>query len=196
MSNCCDIESTKHQKRRVLIIVLVINTLMFITQVSAALIAHSTALLADSLDMLGDALTYGISLYAVEQGGEWIAKASKFKAYIILTLSVIVIFEAAVKLFYFEVFPSVSMMAIFSLLGLVANGICLYLLTQHRHHDVNMRSTWICARNDIIGNTAVLLTAGFVAFSNSHWPDIIVGLCFAVLLIYSAIQILREANSV
>ncbi len=195
MSNCCDIESAALQKKQVLKAVLIINAAMFIAQISAALFAHSTSLLADSLDMLGDAITYGISLYAVKRGGDWVIKASRFKAYIIFILSIIVILEAASKIFLLEVFPKPMIMILFSLLGLIANGVCFYLLSQHRNKDINMRSTWICARNDIVGNIMVLLTAGLILFTHSRWPDIVVGLGFAALLIYSAFGILSDAKS-
>ena len=101
--------------------------------------------------------------------------------------------EAGIKVFYTDVIPHSGIMAVFSILGLLANGVCLYLLTHQRNADINMSSTWICARNDIIGNVSVLFTAGLVFMFHSRWPDIVVGLGLALVILISAKGVLRSA---
>ncbi len=194
MAGCCDVDPKLAQKKQILIIVLVINAVMFFAQFISAMLAHSTSLLADSLDMLGDAITYGLSLYAVAQGGRWLARASLFKGIIIAIFGIAVLVEALYKISFTEVMPHANLMVVFGTIGLIANGVCFYLLSRHRHQDINMRSTWICARNDIIGNFMVLITAGLVVLWHSRWPDIIVGVIFSLILIYFAIKVINESR--
>ncbi len=195
MSNCCNPIEQIYKKKKVLIIVLIINTIMFFIQFMAGLSAHSTALLADSLDMLGDALAYLISLYAVGKKPIWLVRAALIKAGIIAFFGIGILFEATIKIFYLseEIFPQSFIMGIFSLLGLFANGVCFYLLTHHRQQDINMRSAWICARNDILVNSSVFITAVFIMLFKNRWPDIIVGMLLANILIFSAIKIIYES---
>jgi len=193
MANCCNIEASRSQKKRILIAVLVINAIMFFAQLGASIAAHSSSLLADSFDMLGDALTYSLSLYAVSRGGRWLAKAALFKGGIILVFAAAVLLQAIYKMFTYELTPLSGIMFIFSLLGLGANLLCLYLLTSQKDADINMRSTWICSRNDIVGNVAVLVTAALVFVTHSRWPDIIVAFGFVFILLRSGVQIIRDA---
>ena len=192
MTACCKISEQKRHRKHILIAVLVINTIMFVAQFGAAMIAHSSSLMADSLDMLGDALTYSISLYAMYRGGNWINKAALFKAGIIAVFGIAILIQAGYKIFIVDLHPRAEVMTMFSLLGLIANLICFYLLTAERDTDVNMRSTWICARNDIVGNCAILLTAGLVYVLHSRWPDIIVGIGFSLFLLWSSTSIWRN----
>ena len=90
--------------------------------------------------------------------------------------------------------PQAGTMAVIGLLALAANSVCLVLLTRHRADDVNMRSAWVCSRNDLAANGGVLLAAALVAFSGSHWPDVIVGSAIAGLFVYSAIGVLRDSR--
>lgn len=193
MDSCYMQDCNQQQKRNILIVVLIINTIMFLVQFCAAWFAHSTSLLADSLDMLGDALTYILSLYAASRGQQWLARAAMFKGIIIIIFAGVVLFEAIYKIYFFITIPHVGIMSLFSVLGLIANFICFYLLTKQRHQDVNMHSTWICARNDMMVNLSVLLTAGFVTLTHSRWPDIVVGLIIGGLLLLSALKIIRIA---
>lgn len=193
MGDCSKLDEEVFQKKRVLIWVLIINTIVFFVQFSAAIIAHSSSLLADSFDMLGDAVTYGVSLYAATRGDRWLAKAALFKGCIIAIFSLLIYMEVIYKLLYLEVLPKTDLMTIFSIVGLLSNGICLYLLTDFRRKDINMYSTWVCARNDIIGNISVLITAGLTILTLSRWPDIIVGTAFACVMLYSSIKILRAS---
>ncbi len=175
-------------------LVLGVNAAMFVAELGAALVAHSTALLADSVDMLGDALVYGFSLYAVGRGGGWQARAALLKGTIMGVFGLGVLAEVAVKLAR-GVVPAAEVMSAVGLLALAANAAVLVLLRRHRTEDVNMRSAWLCSRNDVVANAAVLLAAAGVAASGSAWPDIAVGLGIAALLGASAVQVVREART-
>ena len=199
MSGCCSddcsLEQLQKQQRGTLQAVLGINALMFFVIVGAALYGHSTALLADSLDNLGDALTYGLSLYAVTKGPVIKAKVALFKGGLIFLAALVVAAQILYKLFVPSV-PLFATMGIFSLVGLMANALCLYLLWRHRHEDVNMSSVWECSRNDITSNLSVLVAAGAVAISGSGWPDLLVALGLLTILLRSAYRVIMSARAV
>ena len=196
MSGCCDnncsIDALRERQRGTLHIVLGINAVMFLVIAMAAVYGRSTALLADSLDNLGDALTYGLSLYAVSRGTAVKARVALFKGGLIFLAACVVAAQIIYKLFVPSV-PVFEVMGAFSLLALVANSLCLYLLWRHRHEDVNMSSVWECSRNDIASNLAVLLASGAVWITGSGWPDILVALGLVWLLMRSAIRVVSSA---
>jgi len=196
MKGCCDhecsLEPLHERQRGTLLIVLAINALMFFVMVAAATYASSSSLLADSLDNLGDALTYALSLYAVSRGAAVKAKVALFKGTLIFVAALTVIAQVAYRLFVPGV-PVFEVMGVFSLVGLAANSICLFLLWRHRHEDVNMSSVWECSRNDIASNISVLVAAGAVWFTGSGWPDIVVALGLSSLLMRSAIRVITSA---
>jgi len=196
MKGCCDqecsLEPLHERQRGTLQMVLAINALMFVVMVAAATYASSSALLADSLDNLGDALTYALSLYAVSRGAAVKAKVALFKGTLIFIAALTVIAQVAYRLFVPGV-PVFEVMGIFSLAGLAANSICLFLLWRHRHEDVNMSSVWECSRNDIASNVSVFVAAGAVWFTGSGWPDIVVALGLSLLLMRSAIRVITSA---
>lgn len=196
MSGCCDndcsIDALRERQRGTLQIVLGINAVMFLVIAGAALYGNSTALLADSLDNLGDALTYGLSLYAVSRGAGAKAKVALFKGMLILLAACAV----AGQIIYRLAVPSIpvfEVMGVFSVLGLAANSACLYLLWRHRHEDVNMSSVWECSRNDIASNLSVFVAAGAVWLSGSGLPDIAVAIGLVWLLLRSAARVISSA---
>lgn len=197
MDHCCETKTDelavlRGRQGRVLKIVLAINMVMFLAEFTAGLIAHSTALLADSLDMLGDAFVYGLSLYALERSVRWRTGAALTKGVIMATFGMGVVSEAVVKVVT-GVTPEAGMMGIFGVLALTANTACLLLLLRHRTDDLNMRSTWLCSRNDVIANGGVLLAAAGVALTDTAWPDILIGLIIAGLFLSSAWSVMRES---
>jgi len=196
MSGCCDndcsTDALRVRQRGTLQVVLGINAVMFLVIVWAALYGDSTALLADSLDNLGDAMTYGLSLYAVSRGAVAKAKVALFKGGLIFLAALAVVAQVAYKLIVPSI-PLFEVMGAFSLLGLAANSICLFLLWRHRHEDVNMSSVWECSRNDIASNLSVFLAAGAVWLTASGWPDILVALGLVWLLMRSAIRVIKSA---
>ena len=193
MVECCEVREIPREQRRTLQIVLLINAVMFLTESVAGVLAHSTALFADSLDMLGDAIVYGFSLYAVGRGPVWQSRAAFLKGLVMAAFGVGILVQVALKLAR-GLTPGVETMSVVGLLALVANLVCLRLLWRHREDDVNMRSAWICSRNDVIGNVSVLVAAAAVWLSGSPWPDIVVGLLVAGVFGRSAVGVLAEAS--
>ncbi len=198
MSGCCDdgcaVDALRERQRGTLQIVLGINAVMFLVIVAAALYGRSTALLADSVDNLGDALTYALSLYAVSRGAAAKARVALFKGGLIFLAACAVAAQIVYKLFVPSV-PMFEVMGAFSLLGLAANSVCLYLLWRHRHEDVNMSSVWECSRNDIASNLSVFVAAGAVWATGSGWPDILVALGLLWLFLRSSIRVISSARA-
>jgi cation diffusion facilitator family transporter len=197
MDVCCEtkaeeIQALRAKHRNVLTIVLIMNALLFVIEAIAGLLAHSTALLADSLDMLGDTLVYAFSLYVLWRSAEWKAMAAILKGIVMAIFGVGVFAEAVYKIIA-GIVPSAETMGIIGFLVLLGNGVCFLLLYRHRSDDLNMRSTWLCSRNDIIANLAVLIAAGTVAFFKSNWPDVLVGGLIALLFLQTALGVLIES---
>jgi cation diffusion facilitator family transporter len=197
--HCCQAKGAELEKlalqadqRRVLIVVLVINAVMFVAEFGAGLVAGSAALMADATDMLGDALVYGVSLYAIARSGRWKAGVAAFKGAFILLLGLGILVNVAIKI-QSGVPPSSTLMLAFGGLALVANLVCLRMLWRFRRQDVNMASTWECSRNDVISNIGVLAAAGLVAATSSPWPDIVIGLAMATVVLRSAVRVLGDS---
>ncbi len=188
----CALNAQHDQQRRTLRAVLWINAVMFGVVAAAALYSRSTALLSDSLDNLGDAITYAISLWAVGSSLQTKARVALLKGALILVGAVIVLVQVVGRIFE-PATPIFEVMGAFSLLGLIANAICLLLLSRHRHEDINMSSVWECSRNDIATNFAVLLTAGAVGLTQSGWPDLLIASLLVMLLLRSGWSILTTA---
>ena len=194
MRECCEGSAeVSASQRRVLGVVLAINAGMFLVECLAGLLAHSTALLADSVDMLGDAIVYGFSLYVVSRGVIWQARAALLKGLIMAGFGAVVAAEVSVKLARGTV-PSAEVMGGIGLLALLANATCLLLLWRRRADDLNMRSAWVCSLNDVVGNAGVLLASAGVMTLQSAWPDIAVGLAIAILFTVSAVGVLGRAR--
>jgi cation diffusion facilitator family transporter len=197
MDSCCEKKSSelaqlREQQSRVLYIVLAINAVMFLGEFVAGWIIGSTALLADSLDMFGDASVYALTLYVLHRSVRVRAGAALFKGALMLLFGLLVIFEAVRKMFVGGV-PDAQWMGVVAVIALAANGLCFALLYRHRSDDLNMKSTWLCSRNDLIANTSVILAAVLVGITGSLWPDVIIGLAIALLFLHSARQVLTES---
>ncbi|MDO8263515.1 MAG: cation transporter [Gallionella sp.] len=197
MADCCndkacEIEALRNRQSSTLKIVLAINAVMFLVELAAGLISGSVSLLADSLDMLGDALVYGFSIYVVARGARMKAKAALFKGVIMAAFGFFVLGQAIYRIIYPHV-PVFEVIGVIGLLALAANGACFYLLWRHRTDDINMSSVWLCSRNDIIANISVLFASAGVWLARSGWPDILVGLALAALFLRSALSVLRGA---
>lgn len=197
--DCCSRKSDtiaelgrKGGQRRVLVIVMLLNFTMFVVGFGGGLLARSSALMADSVDMFGDAVVYALSLHALKRGPRWEAGAALAKGGIILVFGLAVIVEIADKIVN-GVPPSSTLMLAFGGAALAANLVCLALLWRFRRENVNMSSTFECSRNDVISNVGVLLAAVLVAATGSAWPDIAVGGVIAILFLRSARRVLAEA---
>lgn len=198
MDDCCSAKSetlnvlAQGDQRRVLVIVMVVNIVMFVAEFGFGLVARSSALMADSVDMLGDAIVYGLSLYALGQGERWQAGAALAKGGLILAFGIGILIETALKIAA-GITPSSTIMLAVTGIALAANLICLALLWRFRRLNVNMASTFECSRNDVIANVGVLVAAGVVAWTQAGWPDVLAGLVIAVLFLRSAARVLRSA---
>jgi cation diffusion facilitator family transporter len=199
MADCCEDKTCeltvlRDRHRRVLIAVFIINSAMFATEAAAGWWAHSTSLLADSLDMFGDALVYAFSLYVLTRGPRGQACAALAKGLIMLGFGLGVLAEAGWKLVQ-PVMPGIEVMGAIGFLALAANTLCFLLLWRHRADNLNLRSTWLCSRNDLFANAGVLLAAAAVFLLQSRWPDFIVGAAIAALFLKSAVGVLWDAVS-
>lgn len=197
MGDCCDkddaIGALRERQSSTLKIVLAINVAMFVAGIGAGIYAGSSALLSDSLDNLGDAATYGLSLYVVYKSSRAKAQVAFFKGGLILLAALIVLGQVIYKLMVPAV-PIFEIMGVVSLLALLGNSICLYLLTRHKTDDVNMSSVYECSRNDIASNISVFVAAGLVWFTRSGWPDIIIALALVILFLRSAFRVFSTAK--
>jgi len=199
MADCCndkacEIEALRDRQSSILKIVLGINAVMFAVELTAGLLASSVSLIADSLDMLGDALVYGFSLYVVARGAKMKAISALFKGSIMAAFGLFVLGQAIYKIIVPQV-PVFEAIGAIGLLALAANSICFVLLWRHRADDINMSSVWLCSRNDIAANVSVLFAAAGVWLTDSGWPDILVGLALAALFLRSALFVLRGAGT-
>lgn len=188
----CEIEKLRERQRGTLKAVLVVNAIMFFVIAGSAFYGKSAALFSNSLDNLGDALTYGLSLYVVAKSNTAKAKVALFKGGLIFIGACAVWVQIIQKLITPEL-PSYEIMGIFSLADLTTNSFCLFLLWKHRGEDINMSSVWECSRNDIMVNSSVFIAAGAVWFFESGWADIIVASCLGILLLSSSFRVLRSS---
>jgi Co/Zn/Cd efflux system component len=198
MDSCCaskesELAALRVRQRGVLQIVLAVNLVMFAIEVVGAILSRSTALFADSLDMLGDASVYALTLYALDRGAAWRARAVVAKGGLMTLLGLSVLVGVVVQVVSGGT-PDPFRMSGIGILALVANLGCLALLLRHRTDDLNMRSTWLCSRNDIIANTGVLGAAGMVALTGQGWPDYVVGALISALFLRSAAGVLSDGR--
>ena len=195
-SSCCgceiDTKALQAQQRRVLKIVLAINIATFVLVISAAVYSGSSSLLSGGLDNFGDALTYALSLAVVGSTLAAKSRVAMLKGALILAAAVGVAVRIAWGMAHPGV-PIVEAMSIACVLNLIANIVCLRLLTPYRHGDVNLASAWECSRNDIYEGIAVFVAAGGVWLSNSPWPDLGVAAVLLLLFSRSAIRVFRAA---
>ena len=178
--------------RRILWAVLAINAAMFVIEGSAGLGAGSVSLQADSLDFMGDAVNYALALFVLGRTIRWRAGAALAKAAAMVVFGLWVLGSALYHALTGGV-PSALVMGGVGTLALVANVTCALLLFRYRQGDANMRSVWLCTRNDAFGNIAVVVAASGVLASGTLWPDLAVGLLLAGLALFSALEIARQA---
>ena len=191
-SKGCELTKLKKDQTQVLWAVLCINLVMFVVEFGASLQAASLSLAGDSLDMLGDALVYASSLYVVNKGRKAQAGSAFFKGVMMFLFAIALFARASYQLFN-QVTPTAGMMSAVGLIALIANVVCLLLLSRHRKDNLNMSSVWLCSRNDIIANTSVLAAAGLVFLTQSGLPDLIVGFLLTVVFARSAGQVLAQS---
>jgi len=194
MSDCdCEIEVTNKQETRVLIILLCINAFMFVIEITLGILSESTALIADSLDMLADATVYGIGLYAV--GKPLLAKinAAHISGIFQIILGVFVFADVA-RRFIWGSEPESFLMISVGVAALIANIICLRLISKHRNGEVHMRASWIFSKNDVIANLGIIVAGVLVYIFNSRFPDLLIGLTISIIVIRGGMHIIKDAS--
>lgn len=196
MSGCCGqnakFDGLSQDYKRRLWIVIAINAVMFAVEMSAGHLAKSQALQADALDFLGDALTYGISLAVIGASVRARTNAALLKGVSLFVMGIWVFGSTVYRVFVAGV-PEAQIMGAVGFLALSANIASVLLLVRYKDGDANVRSVWLCSRNDAIGNVAVMIAALGVWGTATGWPDLIVAAIMAGLFLTSAFQILRQA---
>lgn len=191
-SHAATFEGLNPDYKRRLVLVTVINAVMFAVEIGAGQLAGSQALMADSLDFLADALTYALSFWAIGKPLNVRAGAAMLKGVSLVGIGVWIALSTLYRLFVQGV-PEPQLMGSVGLLACAANLVSVYLLFAYKDGDSNIRSVWLCSRNDAIGNVAVIIAAGFVALLGTAAPDLLVAGVMAALFLTSAWQILRQA---
>lgn len=179
--------------RRILWIALIANAAMFGVEVVASLVSGSVALAADAMDFFGDAANYGISLFVLGMGITARARATLFKGGTMAAFGLWVI-GAALYRALTGTAPDAEIMGGVAVLALLVNVTVALLLFRFRRDDSNLRSVWLCSRNDAIGNIAVMLAAGGVVMTAAGWPDVLVAALIAALNLSAARQVIRQAR--
>lgn len=199
-AHCCDHDTPATHTlqnpasyRRVLWIALLVNALMFIIEVASGVRAGSLALLADAVDFAGDALNYAVSLAVLASALAWRARAAQLKAWSMIGFGLFVLVRALWSVWHGAT-PEAMTMGLVALLALAANVGVAILLYAFREGDANMRSVWLCTRNDAIGNVAVFVAALGVFGTGTAWPDLLVASLMAGLALHGGWQVLRQAR--
>ncbi len=194
MSNCgCGSEQAARLEKKTLITLLAINAFMFVVEITLGWLAQSTGLIADSLDMLADATVYGLSLYAVGKGVLQQAKAATVSGYLQIILGLGVLFEV-IRRMIFGSEPQSTLIIVVGAIALIANIVCLALISKHKDGGVHMRASWIFSTNDVIANLGVIISGVLVVVSGSRYPDLVVGTLISIVVIRGGIKILKDAN--
>ena len=194
MSGCgCEVELKENQQKTVLYWLLAIIASMFVFEIGFGWLSESTALIADSLDMLADAIVYAIALYAVGKSIQHKANAALVSGYFQLGLGLLILLDIARRL-YGESEPHSWFMIGIGSVALVANVICLILIRKHNIDEVHMRASWIFSANDVIANLGVVIAGIFVMVLEQRWPDIVIGSIISVLILRGAYRILTDAK--
>jgi Co/Zn/Cd efflux system component len=195
-ANCCghhgDFEGLSADYRRRLWLVIAINAAMFVVEMGAGALAGSQALQADALDFLGDAVTYGISLAVIGASIRVRARAAMLKGVSLAAMALWVLGSTAYSVLVLGI-PRAEVMGAIGILALVANAASVLVLLRYKDGDANVRSVWLCSRNDAIGNVAVMAAALGVWGTATKWPDLLVAAIMASLFLTSSIQILRQS---
>lgn len=194
---CCGsdakFDGVSNDFKRALWAVIAINGTMFAVEMAAGAFAGSKALQADALDFLGDTVTYALSLYVIGMSLRMRATAALLKGLSLAAMGLWVFGSTAYQVLVLGV-PSAEIMGGIGFLALAANLASVWLLMRFKDGDANVRSVWLCSRNDAIGNVAVILAAVGVWMTGTAWPDLIVAAIMAGLFLWSAVQIIRQAR--
>ena len=188
------LEINTKSEAKTLKILLFINAFMFLVEIVLGLIAQSTGLISDSLDMFADAAVYGVSLYAVGKALNLKQKAARISGSMQLLLAAFA-FSEVVRRFIDGSEPESSLMIGVAILALIANVSCLFLIYKHREGEVHMKASWIFSTNDVLANLGVILAGVLVKFTGSSVPDLLIGTIIAAIVLSGAVKILRISRA-
>jgi len=195
-ADCCQhtpvFDGMSSDYRRRLVAVIVINAVMFVVEMTAGQLAGSQALQADALDFFADSVTYGASLFVIGMALRTRSMVALAKGASLAIMGLWVFGSTIYRVFVLGV-PSAEIMGVIGFLALLANVASGLILMRHKDGDANVRSVWLCSRNDAIGNVAVMIAALGVWGSATAWPDLIVAAIMAGLFLTSSAKILRQA---
>lgn len=193
MADCCDHQQlNESKKKQILLTVLLLNLGMFLFEFAWGWIASSTGLLADSLDMLADAVIYGLSLLAVSRSTRHKAAAALVNG-ILQCLLAVTVLVTVIFHYFSETTPDAFAMGWVATLALMVNLSCVILLYRYRQGEINLRASWLCSRNDMLANLGVIVAAVTVSWLEQGWPDLLIGSVIALVIIRSATGIIRES---
>jgi cation diffusion facilitator family transporter len=181
-------------QRHALVLLLVINATMFCLEVVAGILANSTALLADSLDMFADATIYGIALYAVGKAHS-VKRRAAFASGIFQGVLGLMVVGEVIRHFLYGSEPASLVMIMVGAAAIAANFSCLWLLRKQRRGEVHMRASWIFTRTDALANLGTILAGGLVFATGSALPDLILGAAISLIVLYGSFEIIRDAAS-
>lgn len=194
MSGCgCEIEVTDSEQKSVLLKLLAINGIMFIVELSLGWYAQSTGLIADSFDMLADAIVYAIGLYAIGKSLRHKANAALLSGWFQGVLGLLIFADVVRRVMLGSEPMSLLMMSV-GLVALAANVYCLTLIQKHKDGEVHMRASWVFSKNDVIANTGVILAGALVWLLDSRWPDLVIGSLIALVILNGARHIISDAR--
>lgn len=194
VSDCgCEIEVKDREQSRVLVALLAINGAMFVVEIILGILSESTALIADSLDMLADATVYGIGLYAVGRSPLTKIRAAHVSGLFQMLLGAGVAVDVLRRLILGSE-PESYMMVLVGMAALVANVICLWLIAKHRKGEVHMRASWIFSKNDVIANLGIIGGGVLVYLLDSRYPDILIGLIISAIVIRGGFHIMADTS--
>lgn len=194
MGDCnCSVEINDASQKKILYWLMAINGVMFVTECSVGWLAESTALLADSFDMLADAVVYGIGLFAVGKALHVKANAALASSYFQACLGVLLLIDIARRTLLGSA-PVSPLMITMGTLALIANIICLMLIQKHKDGEVHMRASWIFSTNDVIANFGIILSGLLVGLLNNRWPDIFIGILISLIILRGARLIYTDAK--
>lgn len=194
MSDCgCEIEIDDSSQSRVLMVLLAINAAMFVLEIGLGWYAESTGLIADSLDMLADAIVYGIGLYAIGKAAAHKAQAAMISGWFQAGLALLIVSDILRRILFGSEPVSALMIGV-GVVALIANLICLWLIQRHRDGEVHMRASWIFSKNDVIANVGVVVGGLLVWALNSRWPDLLIGGFIALVILNGARLIILDAR--
>ena len=195
MSGCgCEIEITDEQQKSVLIRLLLINAFMFVFEISLGWYAQSTGLIADSFDMLADAIVYAIGLYAIGKSLQHKAKAALISGWFQGALGLLILVDVLRRVLVGSEPVSAFMMGV-GVIALIANVYCLTLIQKHKDGEVHMRASWVFSKNDVIANVGVITGGLLVWLLDSRWPDLVIGALIALVILSGARHIIIDART-